>query len=234
MLPVAKIYQYKGFQYAAIATLSLLMVIMVVGQHTWGYQPYQAYFGATPPLLVFSLAIITGVGLLHMHLTNGWFWVISRECLRGLGVSTLSAVLFGITIIIVDLLATFPQDLNVSFPQSLLFYPSIGFVVEVVFHLLPLTIMLGILSLVFNTKKVFWPVLILISLLEPAYQASLGLGGQLTTWRDLYVVMHIFFINLVQLWLFKRYDFLSMYFFRVVYYLLWHVGWGYLRLQLLF
>ena len=160
--------------------------------------------------------------------------MISRECLRGLGVSTLSAVLFGITIIIVDLLATFPQDLNVSFPQSLLFYPSIGFVVEVVFHLLPLTIMLGILSLVFNTKKVFWPVLIFISLLEPAYQASLGLGGQLTTWRDLYVVMHIFFINLVQLWLFKRYDFLSMYFFRVVYYLLWHVGWGYLRLQLLF
>jgi hypothetical protein len=31
-----------------------------------------------------------------------------------------------------------------------------------------------------------------------------------------------------------RYGFLSMYAFRLVYYLHWHIVWGYLRLQLLF
>jgi hypothetical protein len=41
-------------------------------------------------------------------------------------------------------------------------------------------------------------------------------------------------INLVQLTLFRRYDFLTMYAFRLVYYLVWHVAWGHLRLQVLF
>ncbi|MCB9291467.1 MAG: hypothetical protein H6560_29470 [Lewinellaceae bacterium] len=42
--------------------------------------------------------------------------------------------------------------------------------------------------------------------------------------------LHIFLINLIQLWLFKRYDFVSMYTFRLVYYLIWHIGWGWVRL----
>lgn len=34
--------------------------------------------------------------------------------------------------------------------------------------------------------------------------------------------------------LFKRYDFVTMYTFRLVYYLLWHIVWGVIRLRLLF
>ena len=49
----------------------------------------------------------------------------------------------------------------------------------------------------------------------------------------LYVSLHIFLINLIQLWLFKRYDFVSMYTFRLVYYLIWHIGWGWVRLEVL-
>jgi hypothetical protein len=48
------------------------------------------------------------------------------------------------------------------------------------------------------------------------------------------VGVHIYVFNALQLYVFKRYDFLSMYAFRLVYYLHWHVVWGYMRLQLLF
>jgi hypothetical protein len=41
-------------------------------------------------------------------------------------------------------------------------------------------------------------------------------------------------INLCQLLIFRRYDFISMYTFRIAYYMLWHVLWGYARLRLLF
>jgi len=49
-----------------------------------------------------------------------------------------------------------------------------------------------------------------------------------------YVGLHVFLINLLQLWLFKRYDLISMYSFRLAYYLLWHIGWGHVRLKLRF
>ena len=41
-------------------------------------------------------------------------------------------------------------------------------------------------------------------------------------------------IGLVQLTLLRRYGYLPMLWFRVCYYLLWHVLWGEARLQLLF
>jgi hypothetical protein len=40
--------------------------------------------------------------------------------------------------------------------------------------------------------------------------------------------------TLVELNMFRRYDFVSMYAFRVVFYLWWHVIWGSVRLRWLF
>jgi hypothetical protein len=55
-----------------------------------------------------------------------------------------------------------------------------------------------------------------------------------TTWAAAYVFLNVWVINMVQLALFKRYDFVSMYAFRLMYYLLWHIAWGHARLGLLF
>lgn len=41
-------------------------------------------------------------------------------------------------------------------------------------------------------------------------------------------------LNILQLYVFKRYDFVAMISLRLVYYLYWHFIWGYSRLQLLF
>ena len=40
--------------------------------------------------------------------------------------------------------------------------------------------------------------------------------------------------GLVQLYVFRRFGFIPMFVFRLAYYARWHVGWGALRLRLLF
>lgn len=49
-----------------------------------------------------------------------------------------------------------------------------------------------------------------------------------------FVAVHVVAINGVGLWLFWRYDFVMMHWFRLLYYLVWHVTWGAWRLEILF
>jgi hypothetical protein len=155
---------------------------------------------------------------------------------KGILVAAGLAVLQGLIIILLDLKAIFPEDVNRPFPDSLLFYPIFGFVVEVIFHLLPLALFLFILSSIFNLdfEKVIWPCILVVALLEPTFQTILGFSKPYPTWVTVCVFVNILLINLFQLSIFKRYDFVSMYSFRLVYYAIWHILWGQLRLGLLF
>ena len=123
-----------------------------------------------------------------------------------------------------------------DFPDSLFFYPIFGFVVEVLFHMLPLALLLFILTSMFNLgfEKVIWPCILVVALLEPIFQTVLGFSRPYPTWVMVCVFANILLINLFQLSIFKRYDFVSMYFFRLVYYAIWHIVWGQVRLNLLF
>ena len=40
----------------------------------------------------------------------------------------------------------------------------------------------------------------------------------------------LFLFGVVDLWLFRRFDFVTMYAFRMLYYAYWYVAWGTLRL----
>lgn len=220
-------------QYGLYLGVSLAVLAFVGFLHLSGDPVFQPYFGDSNPLLMAGFYVLLGVLLFRVHLSKGWLRVYRKGKHRGFVVSSALAVLFGGVIIIVDLLVPFPADINVSFPQSLLFYPAIGFIVEIIFHLLPLTLLLAFFLLgvkKWSFDKIIWPAIIIVSLLEPVYQVILLLGREVSV----YVALHIFLINLTQLWLFKCYDFLSMYLFRLVYYLVWHIGWGSLRLQWLF
>ena len=74
-----------------------------------------------------------------------------------------------------------------------------------------------------------------VSLLEPAYQAfAMASSGRFPTSAAAYVGVLVFLFNFFQLHLFERYDFFSMYAFRLAYYLVWRVAWGSFRLHLLF
>jgi hypothetical protein len=148
---------------------------------------------------------------------------------RGMAFSTIFATLLGIGQVFADLVIRFPKDLNVPPPQSLLFYPVMAYVVEVCFHALPLALVLAVLgplSKEVNTNVLVWLCFLPVASLEPIVMRRLGFSA--------YVGLFVFAFNLLQLYVFRRYDFVSMYSFRLVYYVHWHVLWGYLRLRLLY
>jgi len=78
-----------------------------------------------------------------------------------------------------------------------------------------------------NTAIVIWPCIAFVSSLEPVLvHLRTGLLG---VRRSLRVRVHA-----RRAVLFRRYDFMSMYAFRLVFYMWWHVTWGYVRFRWLF
>ena len=137
---------------------------------------FQKYFGSLNPLLALGLTILLGLTFISFLMTRG-FSVYKKENQVGLLLATGLAVLFGIVIILVDLKTPFPEDTNVAFPHSLLFYPIMGFVVDVIFHLVLLGGLLLLLSPAFrdsDQNKFIWICILIGALVEPIYQTILG------------------------------------------------------------
>lgn len=201
---------------------------------------FRRFLDGLNPLLGVFFIFILGTFLLSCLLSRGWFSIYKNENLRGLLVSSSLAANFALLIILLESarVVVFPADINILFPASLLFYPVIGYFVEIIFHVFPLSLLLLFLTSLskkLTYGKIIWPCFLMVSLLEPILQAFLGFSAQYPLWTNLYGnFLHVFFINLSQLAIFKRYGFTSMFTFRLVYYILWHVVWGYLRLHLLF
>ena len=154
--------------------------------------------------------------------------------MRGVAVGAGLATVLGIAIVIADLVFRYPEDMNAPIPQALAFYPSVGLIAEVVFHILPLTLVL-IALLPFRdrlgTHRATWIAITLVAVAEPTFQVFFG--GEVPP-LAVYTWIHVFAIAFLQLYVFRRYDFVSMYSLRLVYYAFWHLIWGALRLKLLF
>jgi hypothetical protein len=195
---------------------------------------FDIYFGPLHPLLAGLLIFVTGTLSIYYLLKNSNFVVYGIGKHQGVFRSFLPTFILAAIIILVDLQGGYSQDINVIFPNSLLFYPLMGFIAETVFHILPITLIIWLQPKTTKNKKLFnltLPLIILISIIEPIFQVILG---QNTPWVEIYQSFHIFVINYLGLRIFEKYDFLSMYSFRICYYLLWHVIWGYLRLKIIF
>lgn len=201
-------------------------------------RPFQRYFGSIDPLLAVILVAVAGVVSLSLLQSRGWFAIVSPgRSRRGVAVAAAFATLFAVVVVPADLLSRFPRDLNVPLPQSLFFYPAIGYVVEIVFHALPLAILLLLFGLIWKDltpNSLVWSCIIVAAALEPILQVSLGSSVGSFSMADGFVALHVFAFNMAQLYVFRRYDFVSMYVTRLVYYLYWHIIWGALRLHWLF
>jgi hypothetical protein len=147
---------------------------------------FQPYFGDIPPPA--AVAVVAVVGLLSLGYlrSRGWF-AIYRPSLQGVVVAVTVATLFGIAVVALELthLIREPADMNVPLPYALLFYPAIGFVVEVLFKALPLALLLGASDSLSRKLNVFgwtassrfvWPCIMLVALLEPIYQLNAERG----------------------------------------------------------
>lgn len=124
--------------------------------------------------------------------------------------------------------------MNIPYPESLLFYPAMGFLVEVLFHVLPLAVLLFLFNAIFNTTAspaLVWVTMVIVALLEPTYQVIMD---PYPIWALITVWINLFLFNMLQLLVFRQYDFVSMFALRLFYYLIWHIIWGSLRLDLLF
>jgi hypothetical protein len=198
---------------------------------------FQNYFGFLHPLLVIFLLGLLGFLLLFFLVSQRFLVVFSKATFRECAICFVLAACFAFIAILVDLNVKFPKGMNILFPESLLFYPVIGFCVEIVFHVLPLSILILIFSWFFRhtqKTKTLWLSLAIVSLLEPVFQAVSGFSATVSGWVLVWTGVHVFLFNLVQFIILKRNGFVWMYLFRLVYYVFWHVAWGYFRLRVLF
>jgi len=168
---------------------------------------FQRFLGRINPLVAFLIIIILGFILLTFLISQNWFTIYEKENAKGLFAAGLASI-FGVIIILVDTKIIFPEDTNILFPESLLFYPAIGFLVEILFHVLPVTILLVILNSIFvnaNFEQLVWISILIISILEPIYHMSnMAFANHFPLWGIIYVGFHVFLINFCQLLLFRN------------------------------
>jgi hypothetical protein len=238
MILFSRYFLEQKLQYIVLVSLAAILIVFTILEYPSNIESFQLFLGNVNPLIVLSAVVVICVTCLSLLGMNGWFKIFSVKNAKGLLLSSGIAVFLGLIIVAVDLKVVFPKDMNIPFPGSLSFYPAIGFIVETLFHLLPLTLLIFLLTFLFrgtNYRTIIWICILAVSLLEPAYQVlDIASGGRYPFWVIFYVGLHLTVFNVLQLALFKRYDFVSMYAFRLVYYSIWHIGWGYLRLKLLF
>ena len=190
--------------------------------------PFLRYFGVLPPALVIAGAVLVGTILLWHVLPRDGFRALDRaRARRGLALAAGAGLGFTALIVTFDSIVHIPNVVVVPPPRSLWFYPLIAIVVEVVFHLLPLSLLLWV-TRPLQTRRV-WPCIFVTATIEPIFQVLLGAPADGGGWIDVVVGIHVLAINVAQLALFRRRDFSSMLALRLVYYVGWHIVWGPLR-----
>lgn len=209
------------------AGLSLAIFLLTVILTVWDRSVFVKYLGSLNPIQGILIVMFSGVLSIRYLEKSGRRVMLNPFGFEGFRASTLFSMCFGAIAILIDFTGIFPDSINLGYPQCLLFYPVMGYIVEIVFHLLPISL----LSLV---KPGDTRLLYLIALFEPVFQVAIGGVDRTILWACLLVSAHIFLINLTQLYVFKKYGFLSMYWLRFGYYFIWHEVWGVLRLNLLF
>ncbi len=218
--------------YAALCLAALAFTAVLLPSSG---QYFSRFFGAVHPLLVVAAASVAGAGALWALTHLGFAIVKGHATLRGIGLSAVLATALAVAVVIADLIIRYPKDLNVPLPRALLFYPVVGLAAEVVFHLLPLAVLLPALNLIagrIGRQRVVWLSILLAAALEPTFQVVLGGTG--SAWSGVYTWLHVFTIAVLQLYVFRRFDFAAMYSFRLIYYAYWHILWGVIRLRVLF
>lgn len=220
--------------YLVLAAFAWVASVVMAASDPARFEPY---FGDAHPVAV--LAVVASLGLAAVLCLGARGWSVIRAdatsrqgWLRAVAIATA----FAAAMVVMDAIAVpFSADINVPVPGALLFYPVMAFVVEVIFHLVPLALSLFVVARLgpnlVESRRV-WASVLVVALLEPIFQVALA--ANLPRWMNIYLPVHLFAFSLVQLWLFRRHDLLTMIAFRLVYYLLWHIVWGHLRLQLLF
>jgi hypothetical protein len=222
-------------RYGVFALLSIAVFASAGVMAGWDASVFRDLLGDANPLLVVAVAFVLGTGVLCVLESRWGFDIIGPDMLRGIAVSSALVVPLAVSATLLDLHVRFPVDMNVPWPKALLYYPVMGYIAEVAFHLVPLAILLVVLSPLrtrVSADRLVWIAIIVTAVSEPTFQVALS--GNPLVWEGLHEWAHIFVIALAQLWVFRRFGFMTMFGFRLLYYAYWHLAWGTVRLELLF
>jgi hypothetical protein len=222
-------------QYLVFLILSAIILGMTA---TVGYSPdapFRRFLGKIDPLLSMAVAVLAGLLCFTLLLERGWRKIYEPKKKKAIWGFLGLTVFLAFNSIWIDSILVFPKNINILWPASLLFYPAIAFFVEILFHIIPLTLLTGLCYLFLSEKafqKSFWAVIVIVALLEPTFQIFFMEGMPL--WGTIAVGVNLFLFNILQLYTFKRFDFVSMFALRLVFYIVWHIIWGVMRLDILF
>lgn len=197
---------------------------------------FRALIVFNPILFVSIISIFSIISIGFLIYKDQFFIYKAVKISERLKPITMSICLAFIMIFI-DILSPFSKEINILFPNSLLYYLIIAFVIDILFH----TIFFGILYKLFKKLHKRMPKMnsfkissLFISIIEPIIQIFLLSSSKQPFFIGLYIVIHIFTINYIQMKLFYNTDFVTMNLFRLTYYTIWHIIWGMIRLSLIF
>lgn len=226
------IARHRRRDYLAFWLSALLAATAAGFLNSMDRDAFAAYFSRFNPVLVVAVAAVAGAISLRFLESRGW-WSSQppTEIRRGVLFSTVAALGFASVAIAIDIWLRFPSDMNVTWPDALLFYPAIAFVAEFAFHLLPLALLLVVTGWQiprsgFNRRA--WTGVLVVALIEAGFQVIFGSSLRF------FVGPHMVAIGVFELLALRRFGYIPMIWFRLAYYLLWHVIWGYVRVDLFF
>jgi hypothetical protein len=190
--------------------------------------------------------VITAVGLASvwgMHRTGfPAAWDASLPASRRLLLPAVVGLGFGILAIGIEeitgatkiLEAKIGTPFTVAFPGSLWVYGGGAIKWEALFRLVPVPLLLWLISGVILRGRgqagVFWALAVLTSAVEPLILQGVPLlvlsQGAISAGAFAAYAVHSFALNLTAAISFRRYGLLAAVLVRLVYYLVWHVGYG--------
>lgn len=229
------IYSLARSKYGVFIYLSLSILFYTIILSFLDETVFYAFIGNFNPILLIVLIFILGFILLNYLNRVASFEIFRKSSLEDFFFIGSLAIFISFVVMVADIwFADYSADINVLFPYSLMFYPIAAYVAEIIFHLVPLFLIIFIFSgfRKIPLNKIIWVGIFFTSLTEPLFQS--WYIGECTLATQVFTSVHVFIFGLIQLLIFKYYDFITMYFFRIVYYLFWHIIWGYIRLGLLF
>ena len=221
-----------GLQFAVYLGLGVLLTGLA---SLAGEASFRRFLGPVDPALaVIAVLLVNAPALAYLSAT-GAFSIYRPAGPRGVLLVAALAGFFGAVVIVADTIIVFPRDMNVPFPESLAFYPVIAMLVEAAWHALPMALLVLALSRFrrLDLRRSSWYLVPLVALPDPIFQV-VDMAAASPWGATLFVGVHVYLINLVEMILFRGHSFIGAYAFRVGYYLVWHIVWGHVRLDLLF
>lgn len=220
---------------ASDTTFLGLLLLMMTGKVLWITLKVD-HFSVQQSLNSWSMYILVsvlGFAALKLAARTGFpdIWDKGISNKQRLLIPLLTGFGFGIIMMIIAYALQLDVPM-VKFPYSIPVYFSGGILSEILFHLIPIVILLWFVSDLVLKKRwqneVFWILAIFLSLLEPVSQTTglhqMGIISNMLFTAILFIF--IFTANLLPLYFFRMYGFLSAVVWRLSFYMIWHIIWG--------